>query len=687
MIFFIRVSSFQVVFCTRGELNPCLSFQTLKTFPREELLGKVVMVRFDSKLCPRDNQFISEYPNDNAIKTLKYLCDFGAKVVIATHWFMSKISGEVFSTWTLADYLSISLGKKITAIEGVIGDKVENSIDKMQIGDILLLGNLSQYKEEVANCKDFARNLSARIDILVNDTFCDSHRVLASTVGVARFTYASIAGFHLADIMSLLTETIEKPKHPFIAIVGGAKIMEKISVIRSLLHKCDTVAFIGTMSFTFLSALGLSISPCFVEKHAQEQGLELLDIAKQRSVRVLLPKDFWCTNAAHSYEHIQVFEAECIPEGWRPIEIGPDSLNEISFVLKECKTTLWIGPVTVWPSQNQYHVSLHFMRFLSQLKASGCTIIVIGKEAYNFLKEASCLSLVHPIFKHGAAVLEFLKGNTLAGVAALDRAYPRKLDWKAIFRNPLQPLVVDIGSGNGLFALRMARMYEHMNFLGLEINSKLVERSLGCALELGLMNVYFVSTNATTSFCSIISSYPGALYLVSIQCPNPDFVDPEHRWRMVQRSLIEAIVELICKDGKIFLQSDVKEVALRMKNQFLQYGRGKVIMSAEHDECDKEIWLGNNPFSIFSDWEQHVIASGRPIHLLNVYVSDAHVYGWSVPANSGRVVVVSSLGTVGVVYAQSLVDVEAPSSSSSRLPHRCKVQPYSSHSSLPTPLY
>ncbi|XP_057840708.1 phosphoglycerate kinase, cytosolic isoform X2 [Cryptomeria japonica] len=520
----------QVVFCTRGELNPCLSFQTLKTFPREELLGKVVMVRFDSKLCPRDNQFISEYPNDNAIKTLKYLCDFGAKVVIATHWFMSKISGEVFSTWTLADYLSISLGKKITAIEGVIGDKVENSIDKMQIGDILLLGNLSQYKEEVANCKDFARNLSARIDILVNDTFCDSHRVLASTVGVARFTYASIAGFHLADIMSLLTETIEKPKHPFIAIVGGAKIMEKISVIRSLLHKCDTVAFIGTMSFTFLSALGLSISPCFVEKHAQEQGLELLDIAKQRSVRVLLPKDFWCTNAAHSYEHIQVFEAECIPEGWRPIEIGPDSLNEISFVLKECK------------------------------------------------------------------------------------AYPRKLDWKAIFRNPLQPLVVDIGSGNGLFALRMARMYEHMNFLGLEINSKLVERSLGCALELGLMNVYFVSTNATTSFCSIISSYPGALYLVSIQCPNPDFVDPEHRWRMVQRSLIEAIVELICKDGKIFLQSDVKEVALRMKNQFLQYGRGKVIMSAEHDECDKEIWLGNNPFSIFSDWEQHVIASGRPMY-------------------------------------------------------------------------
>ncbi|XP_057840710.1 uncharacterized protein LOC131050527 isoform X3 [Cryptomeria japonica] len=485
----------QVVFCTRGELNPCLSFQTLKTFPREELLGKVVMVRFDSKLCPRDNQFISEYPNDNAIKTLKYLCDFGAKVVIATHWFMSKISGEVFSTWTLADYLSISLGKKITAIEGVIGDKVENSIDKMQIGDILLLGNLSQYKEEVANCKDFARNLSARIDILVNDTFCDSHRVLASTVGVARFTYASIAGFHLADIMSLLTETIEKPKHPFIAI-----------------------------------------------------------------------------------------------------------------------TTLWIGPVTVWPSQNQYHVSLHFMRFLSQLKASGCTIIVIGKEAYNFLKEASCLSLVHPIFKHGAAVLEFLKGNTLAGVAALDRAYPRKLDWKAIFRNPLQPLVVDIGSGNGLFALRMARMYEHMNFLGLEINSKLVERSLGCALELGLMNVYFVSTNATTSFCSIISSYPGALYLVSIQCPNPDFVDPEHRWRMVQRSLIEAIVELICKDGKIFLQSDVKEVALRMKNQFLQYGRGKVIMSAEHDECDKEIWLGNNPFSIFSDWEQHVIASGRPMY-------------------------------------------------------------------------
>ncbi|KAH9301814.1 hypothetical protein KI387_013397, partial [Taxus chinensis] len=127
---------------------------------------------------------------------------------------------------------------------------------------------------------------------------------------------------------------------------------------------------------------------------------------------------------------------------------------------------------------------------------------------------------------------------------------PTKLDWRIIFRNPSQPLVVDIGSGNGLFSLRMAQIYEHLNFLGLEINSKLVVHSLACAQELRLMNVHFVSTNATTSFHSIISSYPGALYLVSIQCPNPDFVDPEHRWRMVQRSLVEAIIELICKEGK-----------------------------------------------------------------------------------------------------------------------------------------
>lgn len=604
-------------FYTDGEMVHLLPFQTLKTFPRNELDGKVVMVRFDSRLCPRDDQFDIQYPNKNAINTLKYLCNAGAKVVVVTHSVYLKNSSKDQYTQLVADYLSVCLQKKVVAAEGVTGHKVECSINKLENGDILLLGNLSLYREEAANCMDFARNLSAKMDILVNDSFSESHRVLASTVGVARFTYARIAGFHLTEVLSLFAETLQKPKHPFIVIIGGSKIMEKSNALHSLLDICDKLVFVGGMAFTFLSALGLPIPPSLVEKHALREAMQLLDSAKTKEVEVLLPKDFWCSNEAQSCQEVQVSKAECVMDGWRPYDIGPETLNEITSRLSGSKTAVWIGPVKLGTSKHQYHGSVHLARLLSQSSESGCTTVVLGMEACNFVREASTYCSVHLVYEHGAAVWELLKGHTLAGVAALDRVYPRNLDWGAVFRDPYQPLFVDVGSGNGLFILKMAQMYEHLNFLGLEINKKLVDRSLACIQEMELINGYFVATDATTSFHSIISNYPGALLFVSIQCPDPNFTNPEHRWRMLQRPLVEAIVEKISVRGKIFLQSDVKEVALRMKSEFLQYGKGKVIMSIEHNDnqqCDAEGWLKDNPYGVFSDWEQHAIDQGKPMY-------------------------------------------------------------------------
>lgn len=612
-----KCSSGEVGFCSDREMVHCVPFQTLKTFPSNELHGKVIMVRFDSRLCPRDDQFGIQYPNKNAINTLKYLCNAGAKVVVVTHSVSLKNSSKDQYTQLVADYLSVCLEKKVVAAEGVTGHKVECSISKLENGDILLLGNLSLYREEAANCMDFARNLSAKIDILVNDSFSESHRVLASTVGVARFTYARIAGFHLTEVLSLFAETLQKPKHPFIVIMGGAKILEKRDALHSLLHICDKLVFVGSMAFTFLSALGLSVSPRLVEKHALGEAMQLLDIAKAKGVEVLLPKDFWCSNDAQSCQEVQVCKVQCVMDGWRPYDIGPETLNEIASFLSESKTSLWIGPVKLGTSKHRYHGSMHLARLLGRISENGCTTVVLGKEACNFVREASAYCSAHLVYEHGAAVWELLKGRTLAGVAALDRVCTRNLDWRAIFRDPCQPLFVDVGSGNGLFILKMAQLYEHLNFLGLEINKKLVHRSLACIQEMELMNAYFVSTDASSSFHSIIASYPGVLWSVSIQCPDPNFSDPEHRWRMLQRLLVKAIIENIYLGGKIFLQSDVKEVALRMKNQFLQYGEGKVVMSIEHNDnqqCNAEGWLKDNPYGVFSDWEQHAIDRGKPMY-------------------------------------------------------------------------
>ncbi|KAJ8485349.1 hypothetical protein OPV22_017834, partial [Ensete ventricosum] len=188
-------------------------------------------------------------------------------------------------------------------------------------------------------------------------------------------------------------------------------------------------------------------------------------------------------------------------------------------------------------------------------------------------------------------------------------AFQYNLSWDAIFADPTKPIAVDIGSGNGLFILKVARKCTDLNFLGLEINSKLVQRCLDNLHQSELKNGYFISANATSTFRSIVSSYPGDLVLVTIQCPNPDFNREDQRWRMVQRGLVEAIMDLLITNGKVFLQSDIETVTTRMKHLFITYGKGKLVVDG-----DDRDWMAENPFGVPTDWEQHVIERGAPMH-------------------------------------------------------------------------
>ncbi|XP_065041709.1 uncharacterized protein LOC103974161 isoform X3 [Musa acuminata AAA Group] len=189
------------------------------------------------------------------------------------------------------------------------------------------------------------------------------------------------------------------------------------------------------------------------------------------------------------------------------------------------------------------------------------------------------------------------------------KAFQYNLNWHAIFADPTKPIAVDIGSGNGLFILKVARKCTDLNFLGLEINRKLVQRCLDNLHQSEFKNGYFISTNATSTFRSIVSSYPGDLVLVAIQCPNPDFNREDQRWRMVQRGLVEAILDLLITNGKVFLQSDIKTVTTRMKHLFITYGKGKLVVDG-----DDRDWMEENPFGVQTDWEQHVIERGAPMY-------------------------------------------------------------------------
>ncbi|XP_050382755.1 phosphoglycerate kinase, cytosolic-like [Argentina anserina] len=595
-----------------GELDALPTVQTLRKFPKEELLEKVVLVRFDSALLLQE-RVQDQLLECNAVFTIKYLQQFGAKVVLVSDW-SAKTNPKVFATQSVADFLSSVLDYRVVAVQCISHNMVSER-EGFEKADILLLENLADFRGEVANCSEFAQLLSLGVDIFVNDYFSRSHKILASTCGVSRFCYACLAGFHLEESLYHLRRLAETSTKPYVAIIGGGNLFYKAAALHTLASTCDGLVFVGMMAFQIMHALWLSVPLNLVEHGALKEASDIVHFAHNRNVQIVYPKDFWCKNSRHS-KQLEVFPGHAIPDGWVPVDIGPVSLREINSILTKSKKVTWIGPVKFHTNSSAQGAS-KVAEMLIQLSRGESNITVIGNMACEAIVKESNSLLHFKMIENASVVWEFLKGRKLPGIMALDRAYPFDIDWKAAYSDPAQPLVVDIGSGNGMFLFGMAKTRKDLNFLGLEINKKLVKRCLDSGHQCGIRNGYFIATNATSTFRSIVSSYPGNLVLVSIQCPNPDFNEPEHRWRMLQRSLVEAVTDLLTADGKVFLQSDIEIVSVRMKKQFLRYGKGKLTIS--HDQSyaiNNEGWLKDNPFGVRSDWEQHVLDRGDPMYRL-----------------------------------------------------------------------
>ncbi|KAH7854632.1 hypothetical protein Vadar_016160 [Vaccinium darrowii] len=581
---FVQASLFLwVKDCNGAELYSLPHVQSLREFPKEELLGKVILVRFDSTILLHEELGCQSSSVNSAVSTIQYLYNAGAKVFLLSSWNM-KYNSELLTAESVAEFLTALLQLKVAPAKLVSGN-MQSKLEGKEKYDVLLLENLSQSKEELANCSKFAEQLSAGIDIFVNDAFSQSHKILASTVGIPRFCYACLAGFQFEEALHQLKKAIKINKKPYIAIIGGGKLLEKAAALHLLASRCDGLVFVGMMAFQIMHAQGLPVPMKFVEHGAFEEALKIIQIAKLRRIPILSPKDFWCLNS-HIPNQLELFPAHLILDGWLPVDIGPKSLKEISSLLSKCQKILWIGPVKFSSSSQDTSEAAKFAIMLDSLNKRNCEITFVGNMAGKaFMRGLSSVS-VHSLVNNVSVAWEILKGRKLPGLMALDRAYPFEIDWNAIYADPTQLLVVDIGSGNGLFLFGMARRRKDLNFLGLEINEKLVSRCLASIHQSGMNNGYFIATNATSSFRSIVSSYPGKMLLVSIQCPNPDFNKPEHRWSMLQRVLVEAIVDLLSSDGKVFLQSDIEAVAVRMKEQFLRYGKGKLAIMEEHSDVD-----------------------------------------------------------------------------------------------------
>lgn len=322
-----------------GEPDPVLQIQTLTRYPIQELSGKVVLVRFDSALLLRESTD-GQIPSDNrAHLTIKYLYNAGARVRLVSDWGPSK-TGVLSSVESVADYLSSVLHLKVVPETGI--GHTQPKVEELERPEIRLLENLSKFREEPANCPIFTEKLSSGVDIFVNDAFSQSHKVLASTVGVARFCYASVAGFQFEEELSLVTEISKKTRQPYVAIIGGSNLVKKAAALHHLASICDGLVFAGRITFQIMHALGFPVPSSYVECSAVEDASKIIRLAQNRNIPILFPKDFWCTNDFLP-ELCDLFPSNKVLNGWTPIGLGPCTLDEIFTLLSKSKVRRFCG--------------------------------------------------------------------------------------------------------------------------------------------------------------------------------------------------------------------------------------------------------------------------------------------------------------------------------------------------------
>ena len=389
-----------------------------KTIEDINVKGKRVLVRCDFNVPLNEKGKIT---NDNrivaALPTIKYLMDHGARVILCSH--LGRPKGEFkpeFSLKPVAKRLSELLEREVPLAEDVVGPSAHALAEKLQDGDVMLIENVRFHAEETKNDPEFAKQLASLAEIYVNDAFGTAHRAHASTEGVAHYLPA-VAGFLIGKEISIMGGALENPEHPFLAIIGGSKVSDKIGVINNLLNKVDVLIIGGGMAYTFQKAMGGRIGNSIHEDDKMELAKELLAKAAYKGVRIVLPVDNEAGNAfSNDCLHITVHAQE-IPDGFEGMDIGPVTREIFAGEIARAKTIVWNGPVGVC----EFPTFAAGTRAVAEAvaKNTGVTIIGGGDSAAAITQMGLADKVTH-VSTGGGASLEFLEGIELPGIAALD---------------------------------------------------------------------------------------------------------------------------------------------------------------------------------------------------------------------------------------------------------------------------
>ena len=393
-----------------------------KTVKDLDVKGKKVLVRVDFNV-PLSKEEKGKIADDARIKaaipTIDYLSENGAKVILMSH--LGRPKGEAnpeFALKPVADYLENVYGDQFKFIPSpeVVDEKVKEEVNKLEDGQIALLENTRFRKEETKNGEDFAKELASLADLYVNDAFGTSHRAHASNVGVASILPSAV-GFLIEKEIEVMGKALEDPDHPFVSILGGAKVSDKIGVIENLITKVDTILIGGGMAYTFLKAQGIEIGKSLLEEDKMDLSLELIEKAKANGVEILLPVDVVIADKIEAGVDTEIVDIDNIPEDKEALDIGPKTAEIFAEKIKNAKTVVWNGPMGVFEIKEFSNGTNEVAKALSD---SDAVTIVGGGDSALAIEMAGLKDKITHVSTGGGASLEFLEGKDLPGISAIE---------------------------------------------------------------------------------------------------------------------------------------------------------------------------------------------------------------------------------------------------------------------------
>ena len=385
-----------------------------------ELRGKRVFIRVDFNVPMAGDKVEDDTRIRETLPTLRYAIDQGARLVLASH--LGRPKGKVDPKYTLApvaERLRELLGKPVVFAADCVGADAEAKSKALRDGEVLLLENVRFHPQEEANDAEFSRQLAQLCDgLFVCDAFGSSHRAHASVVGITKFVRQAAAGLLMERELTYLGKAVSNPDHPFVAILGGAKVSDKIEVVQNLMKLADTLLIGGAMAYTFLKSQGLPIGKSLVENDKLDLARELLEDARRRNFRFVLPVDHVVAESPNSAE-TRITGIAQTPENLMGLDIGPKTIASFNEQISGARTIVWNGPLGIFEKPAFAQGTLAVARAVAAASAAGATSIVGGGDSVAAIEHSGVASKISHISTGGGASLEFLAGEKLPGVEAL----------------------------------------------------------------------------------------------------------------------------------------------------------------------------------------------------------------------------------------------------------------------------